>query len=165
MTQPISKKVVKSKKRGPKKAEELRRLKKEVVCKLRAGCSYTKTAEKLGIERNSIKKWRDTDEQFLAACEYAREMAIERVEDALYEAALKVVENSRYTTAAIFFLKNRAPKPWRDVQNVRQTNDIQKAVDSLTPDQLTRMASNLEVNLGQEKAESPAAYPTVPSYW
>jgi len=60
--------------------------------KLRGGRSYTKAGEQLHIERNSIKHWRDSDEHFEAACEYAREMSVERVEDAMYEAALKVEE-------------------------------------------------------------------------
>ena len=158
MTQATDKPTVAHRKRGPKKTTEIRRLKKAVIDKLRAGCSYTSAAEQLGIERNSIKAWRDSDELFEAACNYAREMAVERVEDALYEAALKVADNSRYTTAAIFFLKNRAPARWRDANDARQTSDIQRIVDALTPDQLARLVSNLAVDLSKSVAPDPGGY-------
>ena len=46
---------IKAQKRGPKKPEEISRLKKQVIAKLRGGCSYTKAAEQLHIKRNTIK--------------------------------------------------------------------------------------------------------------
>ena len=135
----LTKTRVKKRKRGPKTPEEISRLKKEVISKVRGGCSYTKAAEQLGIERNTIKNWQDADSVFKSACEYAREMSVERVEDAMHEAALKVNENPRYTTAAIFFLKNRCPGRWRDVKDVRQTDSYAEMVDKMDPAQLLRL--------------------------
>jgi len=150
MDQSIENKPAKPRKSGPKNPAELSRLKNDVVSKLYAGFSYTGAAFQVGIQRNTIKDWRDKDQQFDADCQEARESATERVEDALYEAAMKVKADPRYTTAAIFFLKNRAPARWRDVQDIRQTNDVQRVVESLGPEQLRRLASNLEIDLGHE---------------
>ncbi len=139
MPEPSETTRVRARKRGPKKVSEISRLKKEVISKLCAGCSYTKAAKCLGIERNTIKAWRRNDEQFEAACEYARQMTVERVEDAMYEAALKVSENPRYTTAAIFWLKNRSPGRWRDVHNVRHTDEYAEMVEKMPVAQIMRM--------------------------
>ena len=145
---------------GPKKPLEIRRLKKAVISSLAAGFSYTGAAEQVGTQRNTIKAWRDSDEQFDAACQDARESAIERVEDALYAAAKKVETDSKFTTAAIFYLKNRDPANWRDVKDFRHTNDIRQALENLPPDKLRRLADSLEsleeITEGEVKEEVPA---------
>lgn len=71
-------------------------------------------------------------------------MSVERLEDALYEAALKVTENPRHTTAAIFYLKNRAPGRWRDVKDVRQTDSFMEMIEQMPPAKLLRM---VEINV------------------
>ena len=161
MTEAKVKVGVKANKRGPKNLEEISRLKKEVITKLRGGCSYTKAAEQLHIERNSIKHWRDTDEHFRAACEYAREMSVERVEDAMYEAALKVSENPRYTTAAIFWLKNRCPGRWRDVKEVRSNTDRAFLADNMTIEELIYQINITKIDVtGLFPAHERAQLPT-----
>ena len=130
-------------KRGPKKPTEIRHLKRAVLGKLEAGFSYRGAASELSIERNTIKAWRDRDEQFDTACLDARESAIEQVEDVMFRSAIKAEEDPRYQTSAIFFLKNRAPSRWRDVRNIRQVNDVQQVIDNMPQDEIDRLADGL----------------------
>ena len=164
MSQSKHNKPRKAPKRGPKKPVEIRRLKRAVLGKLEAGFSYRGAASELSIERNSIKAWRNKDEQFDVACLDARESAIERVEDALYEAAVKVSENPRYTTAAIFFLKNRCPSRWRDVKEIKSNTDMDFLAETLPLEELVRQINIVNIDIsGMLPPEDKAYLPPAPA--
>ena len=92
----------------------------------------------MGIERNTIRSWRNKDGQFDNACLDARESAVERVEDVLFRSALKAEEDPRYQTSVIFYLKNRAPNRWRDVKEIKANTDMSVLAENLPLDELVR---------------------------
>ena len=67
----------------------------------------------LGISRWTIQRWRKKDEDFATKEEAIKNIRLEAVEDSLFAQAL-----DGNTTACIFWLKNRAPDKWRDVQRL-----------------------------------------------
>jgi hypothetical protein len=54
------------------------------------------------------------------ALKRGRDASDERVEDSLYRMALGLNGQPPNVTAAIFYLKNRRPSEWRDVQHLDQ---------------------------------------------
>ena len=67
----------------------------------------------LGVSRWTIQRWRQKDLAFAEKEEAIKNIRLEAVEDSLFAQAL-----DGNTTACIFWLKNRAPEKWRDVQRL-----------------------------------------------
>ncbi|MDP6180570.1 MAG: hypothetical protein QGG48_11830 [Desulfatiglandales bacterium] len=164
MAQSNRNKPRKTTKRGPKKAVEVRHLKRAVLGKLEAGFSFRGAASELGIERDTIKTWRDKYEQFDSSCFDAREAAIEQIEDVMFRSALKAEEDPRYQTSAIFFLKSRAPNRWRDVKEIKSNTDMSALVDILPLDELIRQISIINIDIsGMLLSEDKAYLPPAPA--
>lgn len=129
---------------GRRSADDTEQLKTWSLTLAQGGASAARIARKLAISRNTIAGWLKDDEQFEAKYEEARQASVEKVEDALYVAARQVVKDAKFTTAAIFYLKNRDPGNWRDVKDFRHSSGFREALEKLSPDKLRRLASGLE---------------------
>jgi hypothetical protein len=106
------------------------------LCSL--GATDADLADFFEVSIRTVERWRSEHEEFCRAVKEAKEAADARVERSLYQRALgyshdavKIMQNggdiieAKYrehyppdTTAAIFWLKNRRPKDWRDKQEV-----------------------------------------------
>lgn len=113
--------------------------KKGEILKMReTGATWKEVAKALNCSRSTLHNWRVADDEFAKACEVAGEIGLETIEDALFVAAAKVADDPRYTTAAIFFLKNRRPERWRDVKAYQHSGRMEFA--HLSTEELERMA-------------------------
>lgn len=113
------------------------------------GAIDAELAEAFGVSETTLNNWKEKHPSFLESIKRGREIADHRVTKALYRRALgyshpavKILTVSggsgegssveqvpyveRYppdTTAAIFWLKNRQPKRWRDKHEVEHSAD------------------------------------------
>jgi len=76
----------------------------------------------LGIGYSALYKRRQSDPQLdaaiMAATEQGRKTQAIRIAKSLYQGAEKCGDDSRFTTAAIFALKNLDPAHWRDSHEI-----------------------------------------------
>ncbi|MDQ0571489.1 hypothetical protein QFZ42_003323 [Variovorax paradoxus] len=111
----------------------------EKLCKL--GATDMEVADFLEIEVRTLYRWKAEHEAFCQALKAGKDVADDRVERSLFarangyehdEVDIRVVANAivqtptrKYyppdTTAAIFWLKNRKPKEWRETKAVELT--------------------------------------------
>jgi hypothetical protein len=111
----------------------------ESLCRL--GATSEQVADALGVTRETIDKWRKSRPEFSDALKKGKNYADAIISDALFQRATgysykavklfvragKVIEHeyTEYyppdTTAIIFWLKNRRPDLWRDVQRTELT--------------------------------------------
>lgn len=111
----------------------------EKLCKL--GATDMEVADFLEIEVRTLYRWKAENETFCQALKTGKDVADDRVERSLFarangyehdEVDIRVVANAivqtpirKYyppdTTAAIFWLKNRKPKEWRETKAVELT--------------------------------------------
>ena len=92
-----------------------------------AGKTYDEIAAELGIYRSTLSSWRLRYPDLKDALNSWREEADDRVEDSLYRMAL-----TGNSTAAIFWLKNRKPKEWRDKTVTEQEGTVNTRVEVVT---------------------------------
>jgi hypothetical protein len=125
------------------------------LCK--AGAINTQLADKLGVHIDTIHEWRKVYPDFKDAIKRGKGEADALVQRSLYERAMgyshravkifctktgEIVEHEyieRFppdTTAMIFWLKNRQPEEWQDVNKTELSGTITHAVDA--PPQETR---------------------------
>ena len=90
MPQSNHNKLRKTPKRGPKKPEEISRLKKQVILKLRGGCSYSKAAEQFSVNLESLETARNWQNQNARLSEAEMENAFELVYTTIEQLALIV---------------------------------------------------------------------------
>ena len=102
------------------------------------GATWTEIAKAFKCSRSTLYNWRAADDEFDKACEVAGEIGLENVEDALFIAAMKIADDPRYTTAAIFYLKNRRPEKWRDAKAHQHSGRLEFA--DFSTEELERMA-------------------------
>jgi hypothetical protein len=77
------------------------------------GATAPEIANYIGTSIASFDRWTMEHEELREALKRGREASDDRVEESLYRNAL-----AGNTTAQIFWLKNRRPSEWRDVQNI-----------------------------------------------
>ena len=111
----------------------------EKLCKL--GATDIELADFFGVEARTLYRWKGENEAFCQSLKAGKAEADSRVERSLFaratgyehdEVDIRVVANAivqtpvrKYyppdTTAAIFWLKNRKPKEWRETKAVELT--------------------------------------------
>lgn len=84
-------------------------------------------AEKLGVSRNALFKWRKKSDKLNNAINLGKELTDQQVENALYKSAV-----SGNVTAMIFWLKNRKPKMWCDVNRIDVNTENKKFDDVIS---------------------------------
>lgn len=90
-----------------KKFDNIKR--EQYLSLLSAGANKTGAAELVGVCRNTVRNRRIADDDFKERESRAEMASVARVESFLFRQA-----SEGNVTAAIFFLKNRAPDRWRD---------------------------------------------------
>jgi len=114
------------------------------------GLTDKQMARKLGMTEQAFNIWKNQHTEFFESLSRGKDKADERVEKSLYKQALGYtyraqkpvvvsdgngmgshVETAEYrervspsTSAAIFWLKNRRPKKWRDKQEIEHSGEI-----------------------------------------
>jgi len=76
-------------------------------------------AKKLGINRKTLYEWRKKSDKLNNAIMLGKEVTDQQVENALYKSAI-----SGNVTAMIFWLKNRKPGRWNDVNKLDVNTEI-----------------------------------------
>jgi hypothetical protein len=79
------------------------------------GATAPEIANYIGTSIASFNRWTIEHDELREALKRGRDASDDRVEESLYRNAL-----AGNTTAQIFWLKNRRPDRWRDVQHVDQ---------------------------------------------
>ncbi len=128
--------------------------KKEFDAQARVACSKRFTdadlAELFGVVESTLYLWKKEHTSFSEAISEGKVIADEMVERSLFEKATgytckdtkfatfegQITDSQEYdrnyppdTTAAIFWLKNRKPKDWRDKTEVESTSKVQIVPD------------------------------------
>lgn len=142
----------------------------EKLCRL--GATDEQIADFFGKSVSTINNWKNDHPEFLEAIKTGKIVADMQVANSLFKKAtgytiqmqktvgrgadMKVmtldVAIEPDTTAAIFWLKNRAPDRWRDKQEIQHTHRI----EAMTDDELAAIAA-----AGSEGAASSARRSTV----
>lgn len=116
-------------------------IKKSIIENLSQGNSVEGTCKKVKINKTTFYEWVKKDKQFAEDVEKARLSQVVVVEDALFKKA-----KAGNVTAIIFFLCNRSPEKWKNVQRV----------ETEFPDGLKIILSNIPRPSEQRKiAEQP----------
>jgi len=123
------------------------RIKNEFLEQLRKVPIVQVAAEKVGISRNSVYRWRNTDKKFCAEMDKALEEGEALVNDMSESQLLTLIREKNYP-AISFWLRHRNPK---FKERVEVTALIQERQDSLTPEQEAVVREALR--LGTFKAE------------
>ena len=82
------------------------------------GATAPEIANYIGTSIASFDRWTMEHEELREALRRGREASDNRVEDSLYRLAIGFNGVPPNVTACIFWLKNRRPSEWRDVQKV-----------------------------------------------
>jgi hypothetical protein len=85
----------------------------------RFGAVEDEIANELNIGPATLDRWKQKYPEFRCALKAGKEASDERVERSLYQLAIGWNGQPPNTTAAIFWLKNRRPDRWRDVQQLQ----------------------------------------------
>ena len=129
----------------PSKFEQV----KDMLYKMASyGMTDKQMADVVGVSEQTVNNWKLKDPNFLESLKAEKEIADARVERSLFERAtgyshaedkifndngtpLVVPTVKHYapdTTAAIFWLKNRKPKEWRDKHDIEHSGEVSQVV-------------------------------------
>ncbi len=84
----------------------------------RFGAIEEEIADELHINHATLDNWKKKYPEFLGALKAGKEASDDRVEDSLYRLAIGWNGAPPNLGACCFWLKNRRPSEWRDVQNI-----------------------------------------------
>jgi hypothetical protein len=85
----------------------------------RFGAIEDEIANELNIGPATLDRWKQKYPEFRCALKAGKAESDDRVERSLYQLAIGWNGQPPNTTAAIFWLKNRRPDRWRDVQQLQ----------------------------------------------
>ena len=94
-----------------------------VIESLLGGVLVSQAAKAAGVDRVTVWRWRQHDEQFDAAYDAAMLSRIATIEDALYTQAVK-----GNVGAMCFWLANRCPERWQHISNIRFTGGVEQVI-------------------------------------
>jgi hypothetical protein len=92
-------------------------VKSAILASLAHGCSRRAAAVAANIGNSTLADWVAKDAAFAEAVEAAEVQSVKAIEDALWRKA-----KSGHPTAMIFWLCNREPERWRNVQHTESRN-------------------------------------------
>lgn len=94
-------------------------------------CNQGRAAKAVGVDRSTVFNWRQTDEEFAAAFEEARQIGVTALEDEVHRRAFEGVKKNVYykgevcgvdleydTTLSIFLLKAHNPEKYREQHKI-----------------------------------------------
>jgi len=87
--------------------------KPSIISNLKNGNTVAGSCDAVGISRETFYTWYSKDADFAKKVDEAKESRVQHVEDALYKNAVNGM-----LTAEIFYLCNRDPQRWKNVQKV-----------------------------------------------
>jgi hypothetical protein len=85
----------------------------------RFGAIEDEIANELNIGPATLDRWKQKYPEFRCALKAGKDASDDRVERSLYQLAIGWNGQPPNTTACVFWLKNRRPSEWRDVQNIQ----------------------------------------------
>ena len=122
---------------------ERRSKKRRVLAALAKGATIAEAARAARVGEDTVGRWRREDPDFRAAGDAVREAATDRMEGVLEVAAAKARTDPRFQTSLIFYLKNRRPERWRDVQHVQHGGELMIRFPDLAEPGQTAAAATL----------------------
>lgn len=84
-----------------------------IIESLKDGATVSAACTGANINRNTFYKWYEEDTEFAKQVDAAQKSRVHHVEDSLFKKAMQ-----GNLTAIIFFLCNRSPEKWKNVQKV-----------------------------------------------
>ena len=147
------------------------KMSQEIIDLLKKGTSVLELIEIVGISKQTFYNWLNSNKDFLDSVKKARNIADDIVVASLFQRAtgyyhpeIKVFCDKGHVTtfecdkhyppdtaAAIFWLKNRQPKEWKDKQEIEQSGMV--TVTPATRDQLLTWA--IEARKEKESKKLP----------
>lgn len=139
---------------------------RETILRLyKAGKTDKQVADIIGVSRRTLINWRGKNDSFLHSVKEAKQIADELVEASLFSRATgyshpeekifqyegqiithkTVKQYAPDTTAAIFWLKNRQPKRWRDRQEIDLTSQTKGLSDEALDKKIAALQKKLKL--------------------
>src|SRR5271169_137243 len=128
-----------------------------VIGAFAAGADWALAARILSVPRSTLRRAIQADAGLLERVDDARAQADEIVIKSLYTMATV----DKNVTAAIFWLKNRRPKEWRDRREMDLTGDLEAAARRAAVEMGVDPDAVLE--LSKKIAEDSIAFPSLPA--
>ena len=97
----------------------------------RNGLTAAQIAVELHVSASTLGRWCTEHDDLAASLNDGRDLADARVEDSLFSSAM-----AGNVTAQIFWLKNRRPAKWRDVQRVEHLTVREQIATLLNSDEV-----------------------------
>ena len=97
----------------------------------RNGLTAAQIADELHVSASTLGRWCTEHADLAASLNDGRDLADARVEDSLFSSAM-----AGNVTAQIFWLKNRRPAKWRDVQRVEHLTVREQIATLLNSDEV-----------------------------
>jgi hypothetical protein len=97
------------------------RFRPEYILIAKACARFGSIEDEIANELNivvTLDRWKQKYPEFRCALKAGKDASDDRVEDSLYRLAIGWKGAAPNVTACVFWLKNRRPSEWRDVQNV-----------------------------------------------
>ncbi len=94
-----------------------------ILGSLRAGSSVVKACKSTDITHETFYQWYKKDKRFASKVDAIRDSRVLIVEEVFYQ---KLVEGKAAPVEYIFYLKNRAPERWKDVNEHKVSGAITK---------------------------------------
>jgi transcriptional regulator with XRE-family HTH domain len=97
----------------------------------RNGLTAAQIADELHVSASTLGRWCTEHDNLAASLNDGRDLSDARVEDSLFSSAM-----AGNVTAQIFWLKNRRPAKWRDVQRVEHLTVREQIATLLNSDEV-----------------------------
>lgn len=151
-------------------------LSEKIIALAAEGKTNKEIADFVGISEKTLSNWKRDNQEFLLSLKEAKDAADDLVEASLFHRAVgyshpavmalrnsdgseTLVDIEKHyppdTTAAIFWLKNRRPESWRDVQNLEHSgrDGLPIRVQALTRSQIEGAVTKLIDGAVKEEEE------------
>ena len=118
------------------------KVKKAVLESIGNGSTVSAAMKAVGMSRTMFYRWMKEDKSFNKAVRKNEDSAIQVIEDALWLRA-----SNGHVTAMIFYLCNRMPERWKNVQRI-EVEQLPKALENMTDEELQSYTNELLASTG-----------------